>query len=667
MKLRRSTRRAAAYAVQRLEQRILLSTINGGGPDDPDATPVPAGIVDVQTPAPVGATTLSPLSSVPLLHSYPSATAQIYLDFIGAPAQNWAGRSVPATPAFDQDGDPTTFSAGELAAIQQVFSAVAEAFSPFNLDVTTVAPGSLVHKQNMQVVIGGTGSWSGAVYGGLSYTGAFVAGSLPNVSWVFSQNLGNNPAYVAQATAHEAGHELTLNHQSTYSGTTLTAEYNPGNALTAPIMGNSYAAQRGLWWYGASDVSSASLQDDLSNIASAYNGFGYRPLTYGQSTASAAALGLGGGSFTVSGVIDTTAQGDYFRLTVPAGAGASAAISLGVAPTAAMLHGRLQLLDASGTLLADADNPNTLSQSLTATLAPGTYYLLVKSFGQYGDVGQYTLAGTLTPPPATIVGRYVFYNNSVFDGMDPGASVADGLAIATDKQALLPGQTAQYSNVTSYTRGINGITVDLVNLPGAPTLNDFSFVAGTGANPATWAPAPTPTLILVLPRGGVGGSTRVELLWPDGSIVNQWLGVTMKATANTGLKTPDVFYFGNLIGSSVGAVVGGAFTVGPADFTAVSNDLHTFLNPSAITGPNDFNRDGRVDATDEIIARYSAGHSLAQISPSAALAIQAPAAATQSPTAAQDPAVSLATILTTDTGGNTPRSRWHRMGRGHGA
>ena len=41
--------------------------------------------------------------------------------------------------AFDQDGDPTTFSSGELTAIQQIWSVVAEAYSPFNVDVTTVA------------------------------------------------------------------------------------------------------------------------------------------------------------------------------------------------------------------------------------------------------------------------------------------------------------------------------------------------------------------------------------------------------------------------------------------------------------------------------------------------------------------------------------------------
>ena len=104
-------------------------------------------------------------------------------------------------------------------------------------------------------------------YGGLSYTGAFLSSVVPNVSWVFSQNLGNNAMYVGEASAHEAGHEFHLDHQSAWSGTTFVAEYNHGDALTAPIMGNSYGSQRGLWWNGPTDLSSTNIQDDMDVIS----------------------------------------------------------------------------------------------------------------------------------------------------------------------------------------------------------------------------------------------------------------------------------------------------------------------------------------------------------------------------------------------------------------
>src|SRR5688500_16437424 len=59
-----------------------------------------------------GATTgLTPaLGGVPSLASNSGAAAKLYLDFDGATATNWGGYAVPATPAFDQDGDAGTFS-----------------------------------------------------------------------------------------------------------------------------------------------------------------------------------------------------------------------------------------------------------------------------------------------------------------------------------------------------------------------------------------------------------------------------------------------------------------------------------------------------------------------------------------------------------------------------
>src|SRR6266496_3574583 len=64
----------------------------------------------------------APLSALPLLHSYPQATAKLFLDFDGDPGlNNWLGIKVPATPAFDRDGDPKTFSTAEIADIKEVW------------------------------------------------------------------------------------------------------------------------------------------------------------------------------------------------------------------------------------------------------------------------------------------------------------------------------------------------------------------------------------------------------------------------------------------------------------------------------------------------------------------------------------------------------------------
>ncbi len=83
--------------------------------------------------------------------------------------------------------------------------------------------------------------------------------------------------------------------------------------------------------------------------------------------------------------------------------------------------------------------------------------------------------------PTQVVGRWVFYNNSAFDGNDAGLNAADDAARATDKVALLPGETATSANYTSYSRGINGLMVDIHRLDGTPTGRDFEFKVGIGS------------------------------------------------------------------------------------------------------------------------------------------------------------------------------------------
>jgi hypothetical protein len=205
---------------------------------------------------------------------------------------------------------------------------------------------------------------------------------------------------------------------------------------------------------------------------------------------------------------------------------------------------------------------------------------------------------------AAVVNRRVFYNDSAFDGNDPAANAADDNAIAPDKQALLPGGAATFANYTSYSKGINGIMIDVTGLKAAPTAADFSFAAGNDNNPAGWAVAPAPGGILLRAHAGVGGSDRIEITWADGAIRNEWLQVTLKADTATGITSPDVFYFGNAVGESGNSTTDAI--VNAADELAARNDLHSFLNPASITNPDDFNRDGRVDATDEIIARNNA-------------------------------------------------------------
>ncbi len=206
-------------------------------------------------------------------------------------------------------------------------------------------------------------------------------------------------------------------------------------------------------------------------------------------------------------------------------------------------------------------------------------------------------------------GEHVFYNESPFDGNKVAADAGDDAAIAPDKSPLLPGQTATFANYTSYSKGINGVMVDLPLVNGAtPGPADFTVKVGNDNNPGSWSAGPAPA-VTVRPGAGGGGSDRITLIWGNNAIQKQWLQVTVLANANTGLPEPEVFYFGNAIGEC-GNDAGNA-QVNVTD--VVLTRANQSLNPVPITSVYDYNRDGRVNVTDVVLCRAN------QVLPAAAL------------------------------------------------
>jgi len=197
-----------------------------------------------------------------------------------------------------------------------------------------------------------------------------------------------------------------------------------------------------------------------------------------------------------------------------------------------------------------------------------------------------------------VIGRYIFYNNSSWDGNTPGADPLDDGAIATDKEALLPGHTATFANYTSYSRGINGIMIDIAGLSGTPDENDFTFKVGNDDDPSGWSNAPTTTSVTVRAGAGEGGSDRITIIWADNAVQNQWLEVTAKA-ANLGLAADDVFYFGNAIGET-GNSSENAYVLSP-DLIAI-RDAIPGLGVS-VENTLDIDRDGKVLSPDLIACR----------------------------------------------------------------
>jgi alpha-L-arabinofuranosidase len=223
--------------------------------------------------------------------------------------------------------------------------------------------------------------------------------------------------------------------------------------------------------------------------------------------------------------------------------------------------------------------------------------------------------------PSAVAGRAVFYNQSAFDGNDPAAGPADDAAVATDKAALLPGGTATFANMTSYSRGLNGVMIDVANLPpgAGPGAESFSLKTGAAGDPSTWVAATPPTSVSVRRGAGVNESDRITLAWNSGAVKNAWLQATVLANAATGLAAPDVFYFGNLVGEA--GDVATPSRISAADLAAVKRDVNA---TAGLTSRADFNRDGKVNALDLAAAKANLFQSLSPITAPATAMLATP-------------------------------------------
>ena len=266
-------------------------------------------------------------------------------------------------------------------------------------------------------------------------------------------------------------------------------------------------------------------------------------------------------------------------------------------------------LDGDGDLDAFVTNlnqPNTVwindgSGSFTASGQllgnASSFKLALGDIDRDGDLDSFVINGANEPNTVWLnalpLTRHIFYDNSTFD---TGGPSGDEAAIATDKLPLLPGNPVTFANYVSHPGGITGILIDTDPLSGTPTDGDFEFKIVNDSVPSMWPAAPSPS-IEFLPGGGTSGADRIAFTWSDGSIVGQWLQVTVKE--NAAMKLPgDVFYVGSAPGetgdSTSNALVNGF------DFAGVRDNA---ANPAGMENRFDFNRDKIVDGEDLAITR----------------------------------------------------------------
>ncbi len=230
------------------------------------------------------------------------------------------------------------------------------------------------------------------------------------------------------------------------------------------------------------------------------------------------------------------------------------------------------------------------------------------------------VANATLPPPSSVVGQFLFYNGSGtstrYDHNDLAINSFDDAAIATDKTAYLweDAGAATFANVSSYTKGINGIMVDIAGSHGTITAADFIFRVGNNNSPGLWTTANAPTSVSVRAGAGVSGSDRVEIIWNGAAApFGKWLEVITLANANTGLAQKagypagqgDAFFFGNAPGNTGTGDTGSNSLVNSLDEAAIRANNALVSANIPITNVYDVGRNASVNVIDESAARLN--------------------------------------------------------------
>ena len=352
---------------------------------------------------------------IPLLNSNVNAVHRvIYLDFDGQMVTGTAWNSAFNTPTIN-----AAASGLNAAVITEIWRRVSEDYRPFNVNVTTDLAkfNAATPTSRMRIVFTPTSSWYPNTVGGVAYLNSFAWGGNPDTPcWVFNNALSNSAKNCAEAASHEAGHTLSLRHQSIWSATcTKTAEYHGGigTGMTswAPIMGVGYSRNVTIWHNGPNSTTCTAFQFDHGNNGITNSSFlSYRSDDVGNNVNTGKQLALNSALVLDTGIISTNTDIDVYKFSTCS----TRYITIDVKPWAldttnyngANLDVRLSLINAATNATIAVDTPLVrLNARIGATLPAGSYYFLVdgggsSNYSDYGSMGQYHIRITSNNVPA---------------------------------------------------------------------------------------------------------------------------------------------------------------------------------------------------------------------------------------------------------------------------
>jgi len=356
------------------------------------------------------------------LHSRPGASRVVYLDFDGGRVSgtawsNSAGSTTWNAKPYDTDGNLSAFSSTELAQIQEIWHRVAEDYAPFDIDVTTEHPGTFGPQTGWVLVTSSDKNTDNPLphenAGGVAYVNVWGTSYYENYmpAFVYYDNLGSgHPPYVAEAAAHELGHNLGLSHDGTTSGSAYYAGHGSGYVSWAPIMGVGYSRNVTQWSKGEY-TDANQLQDDVAIVGSKIT---LRADDHANALSPDATPLVvdGAGLVTASnpemdprnllsankGVVENRDDLDVFVFSAGSGQ-----VDITVNPAwdafyrssrrGANLDVHVALFDAWGNLITESDPLDETSARVAASIAPGVYYLAVNGVGNAGNYSDYASLG----------------------------------------------------------------------------------------------------------------------------------------------------------------------------------------------------------------------------------------------------------------------------------
>lgn len=361
------------------------------------------------------------------LHSKPGSNNILFIDFDGheitGTAWNSGGESTYYASAFNTEGDDATFTDTERSEIQQIWHRIAEDFSPFDVDVTTAEPATFTSTTGHVLITRDTDTTGTPMpyqyAGGVAYVGVWGRSDYYYYSpaLVYYDNLGaGHPPYVAEASSHEIGHNVSLSHDGTstsgyYSG------HGSGYVSWAPVMGVGYYKNITQWSQGEYN-DATQFQDDISIITGHME---RRPDDHGDTLTSASELYLTNSALIEvsnpetdpdnlypenKGIIEDRNDVDTFTFLTGDGV-----VDISATPAwdayyretrrGANLDIELSLHDGS-VVIATSDPIDDTDARIIVDLSAGRYYLEVTGVGNsdspysdYGSLGQYFLSGTV--------------------------------------------------------------------------------------------------------------------------------------------------------------------------------------------------------------------------------------------------------------------------------